>query len=110
MWRNACPERINSAAMVKDASRAQPDREGRAAHRGERRRYIVRAVAIDLSNEAQRKMQLVIALPAGALDASHDGTQGFSAGGRRAACDNQAVHRTSSTDCLHKTPPVLHLS
>src|SRR3546814_20767933 len=64
--------------MVKDASRAQPDREGRAAHRGERRRYIVRAVAIDLSNEAQRKMQLVIALPAGALDASHDGKQGFS--------------------------------
>src|SRR3546814_15766801 len=85
MWRNACPERIDSAALVKDASRAQPDREGRAAHRGERRRYIVRAVAIDLSNEAQRKMQLVIALPAGAPDASHVGKQGFSDGGRPAA-------------------------
>src|SRR3546814_14218655 len=88
--------------MVKDASRAQPDREGRAAHRGERRRYIVRAVAIDLSNEAQRKMQLVIALPAGALDASHDGKPGFSDGGRRAAGDKQAVHRNYQPDFLPK--------
>src|SRR3546814_7184520 len=110
MWRNACPERINSAAMVKDASRAQPDREGRAAHRGERRRYIVRAVAIDLSNEAQRKMKLVIALPAGALDASHDGKQGSSDGGRRAArsaeptSDLQSLMRISyAVSCLKKT-------
>jgi glycerol dehydrogenase-like iron-containing ADH family enzyme len=49
-------------------------------------------VPVDLADEAQREVELVVALPAGAGDAAHQGEKPLAHGAGRAEADEQAVH------------------
>ncbi len=50
-------------------------------------------MAVDLADEAQRQVDLVVALPAGAADSAHRAEQQVADAVGRANGDEQAVHR-----------------
>lgn len=86
------PERVDETASIK-----HPDARNSGVERGEadgaqRVGNVARAVPIDLSDEAQRQMQLIVALPAGARDPAHQCKQLLAVGSRRADGDEQAMH------------------
>lgn len=90
---DARPEGVYPATPVKNADRIEGKGEGRAANATQRGSYILRTMAVDLSDEAKRQVQLRIVLPPCALNPTHDRTELLPDGGGRANGDEQAMHK-----------------
>jgi hypothetical protein len=90
--RDAGPQHSRFAAPLEAPQTVQGDFERRVVDAGKSGDEIRFDVAVDLADEAERQVELVVALPAGATDPAHDPQQLRPDRLRRADRDEQAGH------------------
>jgi len=85
------PYHTRAAVVLEPAHPGDACGDGRGVEAAERRSDVLGAMMVDLADEAQRQVQLLVVLPAGAGNPMHRGDQQRADGGGRAQGNKQAV-------------------
>lgn len=69
--RDAEPQRVDAPATIEHAGRGQAQLEPRGVDATKYRGNVLRGVAVDLTDEAQRQVELFVALPTRTRNTAH---------------------------------------